>query len=84
MKLIWISVITGYAVLAVAIGANGLATAVGVQTWYGLFAEPAVGIADAVFLFGLYPVALGLAAIGGVRGGEWSWNAVMHSGEKGR
>ncbi len=84
MKLIWVSVITGYAVLAVAIGANGLATAAGIQTWYGLFAEPAVDIADAIFLFALYPVALGLAAIGGVHGGEWSWTAVMHRGERRR
>ena len=72
MKNLWTALITGYLILLVAIVLNGLAMRLGLKTWYGFFEEPSIGILDGVFLFGLYPVALGAAGILGVRLGARS------------
>ena len=59
------ALVAGYAVLLVAIGMNGLATAVGITTWYGFFDDTSVGIADSLFLFAIYPICLGIAGLVG-------------------
>lgn len=73
MKSIWISLVAGYVVLLVAIVVNALVTVLGIKTWYGFFREPSIGIVDGVFLFGLYPLSLGLAGMLGVWLGQRSW-----------
>ncbi len=61
MKAILRQLAMGYAVLITAIALNALAPTLGLMTWYGLFEDPAVGPIDALFLFALYPLALGAA-----------------------
>jgi hypothetical protein len=70
MTLIWQVPLIGAGILVVAIIANGLATAVGLTTWYGFIAAiqdegiPAAfrsaGAPSLLFLFVLYPSILGL------------------------
>ncbi len=57
------SLIVGYAILVTAIALNILAHALDLQTWYGLFEEPTVGLVDGLFLFVIYPLSLGAAAL---------------------
>lgn len=73
MKSIWTALITGYVILVVAIAINAVATAFGIKTWYGFFEERSIGPLDVFFLFGLYPVVLGLAGMLGVRLGRGIW-----------
>ena len=61
MKAILRQLAIGYAVLTTAIALNALALVVDITTWYGLFEDPSVGPIDALFLFALYPLALGAA-----------------------
>ncbi len=63
MKSIWKSLLIGYTVLLVAIVINGLALSVGLLTWYGFFENPSPTLLDGLFLFLIYPLTLGGAAL---------------------
>ena len=77
MSVIWQVFAVGVAILAVAIVANGLATAVGLSTWYGFLGairDQGLGgalreerIASLVFLFVAYPLILGATGYGVTR-----------------
>jgi hypothetical protein len=62
MNTFWKSLAAGYAVLVSAIAINVVASMLDLKTWYGLFEDPSIGVLDALFLFFLYPLLLGLAA----------------------
>lgn len=62
MNTFWKSLFAGYAVLVSAIAINVLASVLDLKTWYGLFEDPSIGALDAIFLFLIYPLLLGLAA----------------------
>lgn len=63
IKSIWKSLLTGYTVLLAAIAMNGLALSVGLLTWYGFFEDPSPTLLDGLFLFLIYPLTLGGAAL---------------------
>ena len=51
---------SGWVVLVGAIGANALASALSLDTWYSFLSNPSVSFLSLVWLFLLYPLILGL------------------------